>query len=66
MVAMTDQFPDTLRPRKALFTLAVCVGYFLVGLPQLTQVGKSAPKNSCGQRPVMSVRLTKTVISLEL
>ena len=38
VVAITDEFPQYLRQRKTLFLLVVCIFYFLLGIPQVTQV----------------------------
>ncbi|ELU04100.1 hypothetical protein CAPTEDRAFT_93564 [Capitella teleta] len=37
--AFSDEYPRKLRPHKILFTLCVCVLFFLLGLPQVTQGG---------------------------
>ncbi|CAK8672268.1 unnamed protein product [Clavelina lepadiformis] len=39
VTSFTDVFPTTLRRHKALFTLAVCVVLFLLGIPLVTQGG---------------------------
>lgn len=39
VTGLVDMFPDTLRPRRRLFTTLVCIGLFLLGVPMTTQGG---------------------------
>ena len=38
MTALADEFPHIIRHNKAKATLALCVVFFLLGLPQCTEV----------------------------
>lgn len=35
---MSDEFPKYLRKHKALFTLACCISFFILGFPMITEV----------------------------
>lgn len=38
MTSVSDEFPKYLRKHKALFTLACCISFFILGFPMITEV----------------------------
>ncbi len=37
VTGMVDRWPEQLRPRRKLFTLAVCLAMFLLAIPMVSQ-----------------------------